>query len=124
MAKNYLRVPILNDEYAVIVCWGTSSEVGKALRRWHYPKEEHEAAVNWLGDTMRGLCFYRSDCHPVVALPAVPKTAAEIGTLAHEATHAVCHLMEKMGADDDELRAHSVGAVVRHTLAHIEGLGV
>jgi hypothetical protein len=114
--KNEVRVPILNDEYAVIVCWGTAEEIGKVLRRHEYPDAAH------LADCIsgRGSCYYRDGCRPIVAIHNPPKTPAEYGTLAHEAAHAVSNVMGAIGAKfEDEVFAHSVGAVVRLTLEHI-----
>jgi hypothetical protein len=118
MAKNSLRVPVLNTEYAVVVCWGTPKEITRVLHRCHYPKNERldSDAFN-----VRGMCFYHRGCHPVIALPDIPVAPVEIGTLAHEAVHAVSSIMETIGADswNDEVVAHSVGAVVRSVLSHV-----
>lgn len=65
----------------------------------------------------RGLTYYESDCHPVIALPRKPKTAEEFGTLAHEAVHAVNHVFDHIHEySRDEVFAHSVGAIVREAL--------
>lgn len=113
----YIEIPILNNEYVVIVCFGNASEVMKVLKAWHYPKEELEASCF---DTKRGLCFSQTGLHPVIALPAIPKTGEEIGTLSHEAVHAIAHIFDAISENlGGELFAHSVGAVVRETLQAI-----
>lgn len=46
-----------------------------------------------------------------------PKTMEEIGTLAHEACHAIENIFEKIREPmGGEVFAHSVGAVVREGL--------
>jgi hypothetical protein len=127
MAKCWLEVPILNDEHVVVVCWGTADEVLKVMHRYGYPKDEPYAAeVNKLGPVMVGMCFYCDHRPPVIGLPVVPVSPARIGTLAHGAVHAVTDILGKVGAakdDSDEVLAHSVGAVVRHTLAYVQRTG-
>jgi hypothetical protein len=119
--KNYLRVPILNDEYAVVVCWGTAGEVAKVLRRWHYPQEPELLEGCW--EAWRGRCFQHPDRHPVIALPEPPTTPEQIATMAHEAIHAVDAIFDKIGAGwEGELFSHCVGAVVRHTLTYVAKL--
>lgn len=111
--KKEIIVPILNDEYKVIVCWGNPKYVEKIVKQWgHKPEDTKSSLAN-----RRGVCFYSEGCHPIVALPSCPKTAEEIGTLAHEATHAVINVFSKIDESSyDEVFAHSVGAVVREVL--------
>jgi hypothetical protein len=115
MAKQ-IQVPILNNEYSVIVCWGKPATVEKVLKQWKHTKKSQGWAVDCFDDS-RGLCFTSNGAHPVIALPRLPRTNEEIGTLAHEATHAVehifSHIKQPLGG---EIFAHSVGAVVRETL--------
>jgi hypothetical protein len=50
-------------------------------------------------------------------MPEYPKTPEQIGTLAHEAVHAIDYIFTAMGQNDyGEVFAHSVGAVVREVL--------
>lgn len=113
--KNEIVVPILNDEYKVVVCWGTPEHITKVLKSWHYPKAKD--VTSSLMDR-RGVCYYSPQCHPIIALPHNPKTAEEIGTLAHEAVHAIEDIYQKISeVPTGELFAHSVGAVVRKVLS-------
>ena len=113
MKKKEIVIPILNSEYTVIVCWGTSKQVEKVLRSWGHKRDDVSKQL----DSRRGVCFYATDCHPIIALPKRPKTPEEIGTLSHEATHAVGNIWEKLGESVyDEVFAHSIAAVVRSTL--------
>lgn len=112
-----IRIPILNEEYKVIVVFGGAGEIGKVLKAYHYPEGlTHYDLEDMLID-MRGRTFYNKKCYPVIALPKKPKTPEQIGTLAHEAVHAVEHIFESMHEESrDEVFAHSVGAVVREVL--------
>ena len=113
--KLELEIPIINDEYKVIVCWGDSKFIDKVLKSWHHKPENTSSSLL----NRRGVCFYSKDCHPVIALPRKPKTPEEIGTLAHEATHAVSNIWEKLDETVyDEVFAHSIGAVVRKVLMY------
>lgn len=112
--KNEIVIPILNDEYKVIVCWGNPKHIKKVLKNWHYPKEDVTSSLM----DRRGVCYYNPQCHPVIALPDKPKTAQQIGTLAHEAVHAIENIYQKINeVPSGELFAHSVGAVVRKVLS-------
>lgn len=111
--KNKIVIPILNDEYKVVVCWGNDVQVEKILR-YHGHKPDNTGS-SLLGN--RGVCFYSKDRFPVIALPARPKTPEQIGTLAHEAVHAIEDIFLKISQPvGGELFAHSVGAVVRGVL--------
>lgn len=107
-------VPILNNEYKVIVCWGDLTVVRRTMKEWGFPLPLAESKDI---DSRRGVTFYSGNCHPLIAFPRYPKTAEEIGTLAHEATHAVLNVFDKVQETNfDEVFAHSVGAVVREVL--------
>lgn len=111
--KNAIKIPILNDEWSVIVTWGKPEEIAKVMKGWGYPKEDVQSSML----DRRGVCYYHKGCHPVIALPGKPKTPQEIGTLAHEAVHAVEDVFIKIQQSaEGEIFAHSVGAVVRKTL--------
>lgn len=105
-------IPILNSEYKVIVVMGDEKLLKKVAKVWYYPDFPIP-----LGDR-RGGCYNRSDCHPIIHLPRKPKTPTEIGTLTHEAVHAINHIFDKIqeGNRNTESFAHSVGAVVREVL--------
>ena len=112
--KKSLVIPILNNEYKVIVSWGDLKYTKNLMRIWGYkdPAEQKDL------DNRRGVCFYNKECVPVIVLPRFPKTAEEIGTLAHEAFHAINNIFEKLDEPiHDEVFAHSIGAVVRQVLS-------
>lgn len=106
-------IPILNDEYKVIVCFGGNKVIKKVLHRWgHKPSD---ILLDMSG--RRGICYHTNGCHPVICMPRKPKTASEIGTLAHEAIHAVGYIFRMIEQDSaEEIYAHSVSAIVRKVM--------
>jgi len=112
--KSSVVVPIFNNEYQVIVAWGDLKKARQLMKSWGYEKLAEQSDL----DSRRGVCFYADTCHPVIVLPRFPTTPSEIGTLAHEAHHAINNIFDKLQADknNDEVFAHSIGAVVRTVL--------
>lgn len=113
--KNEIVIPILNEEYKVIFCWGEPKDIEKVLKKWYHPPRDIESSFL----SVRGCCFYAEDCHPVIAMPSKPEYPVEIGTLAHEAVHAVLNILVKIGETGgcEEIVAHSVGAIVRKVMS-------
>jgi hypothetical protein len=106
-----IHVPIFNDEYKVIVGWGSWGVREKILRKnGYYSADPHIPG--------RGICFRNKLCHPLILLPNRPVTPEEIGVLTHEAVHAVDAIMNHIGQKKvpDEIYASSIEAVVRITL--------
>lgn len=104
-------IPILNNEYKVIVVWGKDKFIEKVAKSWGYD--------NFTIDRLprRGRTYYHARCHPIIQLNGKPKTPEEMGTLAHEATHAVNNIWGKLDETVyDEAFAHSIGAIVREVL--------
>jgi hypothetical protein len=107
------EIPILNNEYKVIVCWGSKKSIKEVLTKNGHKFTDKD--LDW--DTCRGRFFSTPFRHSVIALPRKPKTAEEIGTLTHEACHAVLDIFEWIEEEHyDEVFAHSVGAIVRESL--------
>lgn len=108
-----VTIPIFNYEYKVVVCWGDSRYIERILKREGMQNVGTASALSGL----RGATFFADKCNPVIAIPRHPETPTEMGTLAHEACHAVEHIFNQIGQKlGDEVFAHAVGAVVRHTL--------
>jgi hypothetical protein len=108
-----IRIPILNTEYKVIFTYGTADEIKKVLKKYYYPMEKIKSD-HFNG---RGVCFHHEGVFPVIAMPSIPQSPEEIGTLAHEAVHAIDDIFNKIGEDHSgEVYAHCVGAVVRTVL--------
>jgi hypothetical protein len=107
-----IKIPILNNEYQVIVVFGDNKAVSKCLKR-HGFKD-----CNFEYGTDRAVTIYEEETNPVIALPRKPRTPEEIGNLSHEAVHAVKYLFDFIGEESiDEVFAHSVGAIVREALS-------
>ena len=104
-------VPILNNEYKVIVCYGEKVYIQKMARKWGHGN------IN-LGGQHRGYTFTDPELHPFIAIKRFPKNPEEFGTLAHEAVHAVGNIYAKVGENFEagEIFGHSVGAIVRGVL--------
>lgn len=107
-------IDILNNEYKVVVCWGSDNWVKKVLTSW-----QHEQ-LNLLDlENMRGQTFWTKDCAPVIVLRHRPKTGEEIGTLAHESVHAISWIFDRIEEESrGEVFAHSVGAIVRKVMSN------
>lgn len=106
-------IPILNHEYKVVVCWGKNLE--KTIEKWGYKDWDFE--FNRRGETLSGI-----NLHPVIVLYRAPDTPEYIGTLAHEAVHAINAIFDYIdeGNRNGEVFAHSVGAAVREVLEFID----
>ena len=105
-------IPILNSEYKVIVVMGNDKDLKRVAKSWGYD----DFTIPF--GSRRGSTYYRADRHPIIHISKKPKTAEEMGTLAHEATHACHHVFDAIDEVDrnTEAFAHSVGAVVRGVL--------
>jgi len=106
-----IEIPILNNQYKVIVCWGDNKYVRRVLKHYGYNEDK-----DVFGDA-EALTFNERLLHPVIALRRFPETPEDIGTLAHEAVHAVKYIFDHIEEQSsDEIFAHSVGAIVREAL--------
>lgn len=120
--KKYVVIPILNDEYYVMVVFG-SKDLKKAMRACNYPKDIiNQEFIDRESDSRDGFTIDNPRCHPIIWLKKEPKDADTIATLAHEATHAVNNIFKKLEETPlaEEFYAHSVGAIVRKTLESLE----
>lgn len=103
-------VPIVGNDYKIIVAWGTKPALEKIIRSWGYYNYE----VLEMG---RGVCLMSASSHPIVLLDHAPDNPEYIGTLAHEVYHAVDHIFDFIKEDSrDEMFAHCMSAVVRTVL--------
>lgn len=114
MRSKEIVIPILNDTYKVIVLISDkASYIQEKLKSWGYNDTDR---INGHLDGRQGVTFRHEGCHPVIAVPDV-RTPQQVGTLAHEAVHAVHYIFEMISETNlDEVFAHSVGAIVRSTL--------
>lgn len=114
-----LVVPVLNHEYKIVVCWGDLKHLRKTLLDHHYnPDHVTKTFLDEQTENRRGVTFREHRCYPTIWLDANLQASEAIGTLAHEAVHAVDFIFQAVDEDliHSEIFAHSVGAVVRETL--------
>ena len=120
-----LIVPILNHEYKVVVCWGDLKHLHKTLLDHHYnPDHVTKTFLKEQTEERRGVTFREHRCYPIIWINSdLPATDA-LGTLSHEAVHAVDFTFQAIDEDliHSEIFAHSVGAIVRETTKAM-GLG-
>lgn len=111
--QGFVKIPILNNEYSVLACWGDIKYIEKFVKDWHGERSDILKCM----EKARGACFCKNDGHPIIAFHHFPRTAEDIGTLAHEATHAITDIFNKIDETVwDEVFCHSIGAVVRTVL--------
>ncbi len=116
MKARYYNIPIMNSEYHVRVYIGSiKSAVTLAREKYKWVKnltiEEFEGC--------RGKAFNTlPDGHVFVVIDGDMEPHEIMGTLAHEASHAVDYIMCFTSITDDEFRGHSVGAIVREVMQH------
>lgn len=108
----YIEIPILNSEYAVRAFCGGAKSCLDVIRGCGYEVDEKEIDFSHF----RGLCLTESGSHPFILLPSKPKSPAELGTLAHEAVHALFDVCRMSEVYNEEFAASSVGAIVRCSL--------
>lgn len=114
-----ITIPILNHEYKVVVCWGDLIHLKKTLTEHHYnPDNITKTFLEEQADKRRGVTFREHLCYPTIWIGANLPASEAIGTLAHEAVHAVDFIFEALDENmyHSEIFAHSVGAIVRNTL--------
>lgn len=99
------------------------------LRAWyeaHGTDDVHHRIKDWKtddrpdGEVFSGMVFDPFPAHPLICLPGIPHTPAEIGNLTHEIHHAVQRWTEALGIftnrDSEEVFAYVEGELVRHVL--------
>lgn len=111
-----ITIDILNDTYKVYVYIGDRIEANKEVSK--YLKEPYK---EWIQENNRGKSIYFEKIHPVIWIDGRLDYMTGIGTLSHEAVHAVSEIMNYLAMDcrdlsGNEFLAHSVGAIVRKTL--------
>lgn len=118
MGKN-ITVPILNHEYKVVVCWDNKTHLKKTLEAHHYnPDNVTKTMIEQQIADRRGVTFREYRCYPTIWLNGEVEANEIMGTLAHEAVHAVDFIFEAIDENmyHSEVFAHSVGAIVRETI--------
>lgn len=117
MSKSVI-VPIFNHEYKVVVCWGDLKHLHKTLLDHHYnPDHVTKTFLKEQTEERRGVTFRGHRCYSTIWINANLPVYEALGTLAHEAVHAVDFTFQAIDEDliHSEIFAHSVGAIVRET---------
>ncbi len=117
------KIAILNTEYKVNVYIGTQEELFDAALKYLGKKADKE----WLKENIlnnRGLSFNLfKDLQksPLILVDGDLPHYVVMATLAHEASHAISYIEERLGIDDrsDEFRGHGIGAIMRAVLKDI-----
>lgn len=112
MKKQYKVVPILNEEYKVIVCIDTAKNGFKKLQEYNKKASEKFSIDDF--DT-RGKAFDFQNSHGQYPFIWIDKDLEyPYATISHEAVHAVEYIFSYIGEKShDEVFAHSVSAIVR-----------
>jgi len=80
-----ITIRIFNEDYKINVAWGDHKYLQKVAKReghnW-YKVDTHDQS--FLGKTV-----LTKGVQPLILIPRYPRTPEEIGTLAHEAVHAI-----------------------------------
>jgi len=109
-----VKVQILTYEYSVNIFIGKSEELKEAILKYaHQPKDIiKERVENCRGTTWNCLI---NGSYPLIAINSELETKDFLGTLAHEASHAMDFISEYVNIDDrsGEWKAHGIGAIVR-----------
>lgn len=109
------EVPILNDSYKVYVYLGNKNRANEAICKYLGITGELFLEEN------RGKCIYKKGFHPCIWIDSALPYQEAVGTLAHEAIHAVSDVMDYLSMDardtsGNEFLAHSVAAIIRKCL--------
>lgn len=117
-----ITVPILTEEYKVVVLLGEKKDLIKPIARYGGLTEE-QAKEDFIGC---GICFnfFSKNCHPLIAVDTSLKVEIGLATLAHEASHAMNYIEDYLNLRDSggEFHAHGIASVVRHCLKHLKKL--
>ncbi len=111
--KKY-KVQIYTDEYSVDVYIGSPKELDTHLKRTLNPKDYDKYPFD--GKQHRGRAFNCLPKHnPFIVIDGDLGYFEAMGTLAHEASHAMDYISEFIGVDDvsGEFKAGGIGAIVR-----------
>lgn len=98
----------------------------KAMRyiRWKFEEPNLSDDYFDVGYEPRGRTFFRPGYVPVIWIPKKPRGAREYATLAHEAHHAVSHMMDWAGLrrndDTEEVITHAMAHIINNILANLK----
>lgn len=107
-------------EYYFTLIVGPRESVEPYVRwRYHDNDQDNDVAPR----AVRACVFTRAGQAPIMWLPKLPRSAEDIGLLAHESFHVVRDLMEwahiGLGDESEEAYSHALGFVVRSVLEEL-----
>jgi hypothetical protein len=112
-------VPILTEEYKIVVYIGTPEELAKSGAKYlELDKDEMESLLS----NQRGIAYdsLRAGLGkpPIIFIDGDQDYISAIATIAHEASHAMDYIQRYLGIDDraGEIHGHGIASVLRHTL--------
>jgi len=117
--KIYFKIPVINAEYFVYVCVSNKKEGFKQVKNYFKGVKD---SIKEQDFNVRGKTFLHDDFHPIIWIDISNKQI--MGTVAHEATHAVTYIFNFVHQDiaqAEELFAMIVGAIVGYTEKELKG---
>jgi hypothetical protein len=120
---NKLKVPILTEEYKIIVYIGTKEELIKQGSK--YLNLDKETIKDFL-DNRRGIAYdtLRAELNKdvIILIDGDYNYNDSVATIAHEASHAMDFIQAYLGISDSsgEIHAHGIASVLRHTLKELK----
>jgi hypothetical protein len=116
LREHEIDIDMIGQKFVVIV--GAASGV-KEYVRWRFDDDKADISA----DGADACVYTKPEYAPILWMPRRPRTAIEIGTLAHEAAHVVKDIMDCVGipfADaSEEAYSHALGFVVRSVLEEL-----
>ena len=106
----HIKVPILNDEYFVVVCWGSI----KVAKKFIIANTEPTVDLRRLPKS-RGMCWsiFPFDYMPLIYINLPVTSKYFFSSLSHEAVHAINAIWKGIEEPSkEEVYAYSVAAIV------------
>ena len=117
-------VPILTEQYKIVVLIGERKELVKVGAK--YLRKTEQEVEKFFGQTMSRGCAIDTFSmglllHPLILVDGDFPANQSVGTLAHEASHCMDFITERLGIDDrsGEIQAHGIASVMRHCLKYL-----
>lgn len=112
-----LSIPVLNDEYSIMVYIGKKEELIAAASKYlGLPKDVIEERTEDTRGSAWDALILECKKNVLILVDGDLPIDQAIATLAHEACHAADYIIEHTSIDDrkGEFRAHTIGAVIRN----------
>lgn len=114
-----IKVPILTEEYKIVVFIGDKKELYKQASKYlgnteqeveEFLNDNRGCAINTFGMSIKK--------HPLILINGDFPWDMSLATLAHEASHAMDYIQSSLGINDmsGEIHGHGIASVMRHCL--------